>query len=394
MASWNKQVRIPVFTRIIETQNGVNTSSFTQGYALPGADIKSGISNVNYKNQIIEGIDATTSYSRSGFKIKPGYFDMSSRQVWGGQNIRSTRQASTVGLFPTLPSLGSSALTEEASARLKRKLRKHTGQSNQLTNVAELRDLPRTVKSVAGSASKLVTAVLHSKKRGIDLQKFAADQWLTWSFGVLPTLAAVDDAVSSVQSYLAREDHRNVEYGSHTEDWVMRTSTALTGSHHAQVLSVGSFHATRSAKITAGFKYTLQSSEDYTLGKHLGFDISSVIPTAWELLPYSWLVDYFTTAGSFLEDTFTADFGQSFYICLNQKLTVIGETTFTPKALFQKSPITSFVTWPCKYEYYSFNRSPLLNLPRAPLRFKTPTEVAHHATTKLLNLTALLRSRN
>ena len=174
----------------------------------------------------------------------------------------------------------------------------------------------------------------------------------------------------------------------------MRTSTALTGSHHAQVLSVGSFHATRSAKITAGFKYTLQSSEDYTLGKHLGFDISSVIPTAWELLPYSWLIDYFTTAGSFLEDTFTADFGQSFYICLNQKLTVIGETTFTPKALFQQSPITSFVAWPCKYEYYSFNRSPLLNLPRAPLRFKTPTEVAHHATTKLLNLTALLRSRN
>lgn len=394
MASKSVQYRVPVGVLIHQVANGVTTRSLTQSYAFPGSNTQTGSGNALYKDQILAGIDATTSYSRSGFDIKPGFFDMTSTQLWGGQNIVSRRFERLTSVFPNIPSLGNSVLTGEASSRLKRKLRQFTGQSNQLTNVAELRDVPKTIKSVAGSASKLISTVLQSNKRGRDLQKFAADQWLTWSFGVLPTLGAVDDAVSSLGKYLKRDDHRNVEYGVHSEDWVLSTTSSSTGSLHYNVVHNGSFRVTRSAKITAGFKYLLRSSEDYTLGKHLGFDLSSVVPTAYELMPYSWLIDYFTTAGQVIEDTFTADFGQSFYICLNQKLTIEGQTTFRPQSLISQTRLDRFTTNPCTYKYFSFSRSPLSNLPRAPLRFKQPAEVARNATNKLLNLVSILRSRN
>jgi len=240
-----------------------------------------------------------------------------------------------------------------------------------------------------------VSTVLNSNRRGTDLRKFASDQWLTWSFGILPTLGAVDDAISSINDYLARKDHRIKEFGVHSKDWLSATSTITTGSYHHNILMRGQFKHELSCKITAGYKYNLLSSNSYTPAKHLGFDISSVVPTAWELLPYSWLVDYFTTAGSFIEDTFSADPGQSIYLCQNVLMRVKGQITAEPKSIFPGS--TQLLQWrtsPCKFNYYKFTRTALSNLPRAPLRFKTSDEIAHNAVNKLLNLTALLGSRN
>lgn len=396
MQNYNRPLTVPYALYLLQIPaTGSIITSRSKGMVAIGSEIKSGSSLPDYKNRIIRGADATTSYQREGHKCTPGRINMKSWKRWAGDNTQDFRIESYPYALPTIPSISNPAISQEASAKLKRKLRDFTGQSNQLTNIAELKDLRRTIGSVAGSATKLVKAVLDSKKRGASLQKFAADQWLTWSFGVLPTLGAVDDAVSSVKDYLERGDQRNVEYGVHAEEWLIATNVTTTGSLHYNVNHRGSFRATRSVKITAGFKFDLRSSEDYTLGKHLGLDIESVVPTAWELLPYSWLVDYFTTAGSFLEDTFTANPGSSFYICQNTKLHIEG--TVTAKAVVIPGLSQTTLEWfdytPTRYEYFNFKREPLSNLPRAPLRFKTSKEVASHATNKLLNLTALLSSR-
>lgn len=356
--------------------------------------VKSGSSVSNYQKRIALGQDASSSYQRRGFPIlKPMLVSMRSEQRWGGQNVDSTSKFVNIYGMPILTYSNGNASTE-ASSILKRKLRNFTGQSNQLTNVAELRDLPKSIRSVAGSATKLVKTVLDSKRRGTDLRRFASDQWLTWSFGVLPTLGAVDDALKSYNSYLNRQDHKIKEYGISKTDWLSRTDTTSGGSHHYNVRHRGSFKHELSVKITAGYKFQLQSDRGYDLGEHLGFSINSVVPTLYELLPYSWLLDYFTTAGSFIEDTFSADFGSSIYICQSTIFRVKGEVKSEPVAQFPGlSPLLYFYNTPLKLEYFEFTRSPLTSLPRAPLRFKTSDEVAYNAVNKLLNLTALLGSK-
>lgn len=396
MQNYNRPFTVPYALYLLQIPaSGSQITSNSKGRVAIGTELKNGTSLPDYKNRIALGADATTSYQREGYECTPGNINMKSWMRWAGSNTQDFRIESYPYALPLTPPLNNSALSLEASAKLKRKLRDFTGQSNQLTNIAELKDLRRTIGSVTGSATKLVSAVLDSKKRGASLQKFAADQWLTWSFGVLPTLAAVDDAVSSVKDYLERGDQRNVEYGVHAEEWLISTKVITTGSLHYNVIHSGSFKATRSVKIIAGFKFNLRSSEDYTLGKHLGLDISSVIPTAWELLPYSWLIDYFTTAGSFLEDTFSANPGSSFYICQNTKLHIEGTVSAQPSVIpgLSKTTLEWFNQKPTQLKYFNFKREPLSNLPRAPLRFKTAKEVASHATNKLLNLTALLGSR-
>lgn len=363
-----------------------NTSSLSMFYA--GQNLQSGSSNPGYKDRILKGADAGSAYTRQAFKFEPGLIRMFTLgQFYNGSRIET--------YYPSpLPALtyDSSSVILEASSRLKRKLREFSGQSNQLTNLVELRDLPRSIRGVAGSAGKLVSTVLNSKRRGAELKKFASDQWLTWSFGVLPTLSAIDDAASSIGDYLSRDDHSIREYGVHARDWKSSFTTLASGPMGALIRRRSQWDHSVSCKITSGFRFPLRSANNYTLGKHLGFDISSVVPTAWELLPYSWLVDYFTTAGSFLEDTFTGNPGTSVYMYQTVKYRVSGIETYEP-VVSNGWLLDYFYTRPTKFEYFELVRSALSNLPHAPLRFKTSDEIASNAVNKLLNLTALLGSR-
>lgn len=385
---------VPVGVNTYTWDRGSVTKSFSQAISILGNNVKNGSAVPSYIDRIRRGVDASSAYTRIEYNVVPGFVSMKSSGIGGGNNYYSYRreQFGSTGL-PVSLSFNSGDVIPDASNRLKRKLREFTGQSNQLTNLVELKDLPRTLGSVAGSASKLVSTVLNSKRRGQDLKKFASDQWLTWSFGVLPTLGAIDDAMSSINAYLSRGDHKIKEYGIFEKKSLSSTSGVTTGSTLQNILYNGRFEHTLSCKITAGYKYSLLSSNSYNVEKHLGFDISSVIPTAYELLPYSWLVDYFTTAGSFIEDSFSADFGQSIYICQNVLYRVKGEVVFSPKKILNPSVLEFFITRPTKFEYFNFTRTTLANLPRAPLRFKTSDEIAFNAINKLLNLTALLGSK-
>lgn len=391
---YNKQYSVPVGVIGRTDSNGTIFNTNTKGNLIVGSSVKSGNSVANYVARLQSGIDAGSNYIREDYSIRPFIARLQSSQHWGGQNVDDFQIRRDAYPLPDVSLIDMTLVIAEASNRLKRKLRETTGQSNQLTNVAELREVPKTIGAVASSAGKLVKTVLNSKRHGTDLRKFASDQWLTWSFGVLPTLGAVDDAIESVKSYLDRKDHKLTQYGVHSMDQLISTSVISSGSHHVNLKHSGSFKVNKSCKITAGYRYGLRSSNDYHLGKHLGFDISSVVPTAWELLPYSWLIDYFTTAGSYIEDAFAADFGQSIYISQNTLLRITGEVTLQPELIISLSKIDDFHQIPCKYEYYKFTRTMLSSLPRAPLRLKTTDEIAHNAVNKLLNLVSIIGRRN
>lgn len=394
LGNYNRDFKVPYGFSKWEKVNGVVTSTNTNGLASIGTEVKSGSELPSYKDRILQGVDASTAYQRSGFKHSQGYYSMKSHQTSVPIKVESYVRQLLSGPLPVLPALANSTLTQNASNRLKQKLRDFTGQSNQLTNILELKDLRKSFRTVRESASDMLNALQDSKKRGSELQKFAANHWLNWSFGIKPTLAAADDAVSSVLDHLGRSDHNIKDYGVSSEDWKISTKSIITGSHHFNVVCNGAFLCKRSVKIIGGFRINLRSSEDYTVGKHLGFDIGNVVPTAWELLPYSWLIDYFTTAGDFLEDVFSTDATNSVYIVQCQKLEVKGGVTFQPQAIVSMSSLDFFTMRPTVYEYFSFSRSPLSSLPRAPLRLKTVDEVSKNATNKLLNLVGLLATKD
>lgn len=394
MGNFNRDFKVPFGYAIWQKTNGSVSSSMTNGLGSIGTEIKSGSNLPSYKDRILKGVDATTPYQRSGFKHSQGYYSMKSHYNSAPLTVESHVRQLLSGPLPVAPPLTNATLIQNASMRLKQKLRDFTGQSNQLTNILELKDLRKSFRTVRESANDMLNVLQDSKKRGVELQKFAANHWLNWSFGIKPTLAAADDAVSSVLDHLGRGDHNIKDYGVSSEDWYTSTTSTISGSYLYNVVCNGRFYCTRSVKIIGGFRIHLRSSEDYTVGKHLGFDIGNVVLSAYELVPYSWLVDYFTTAGDFLEDVFSTDATNSVYIVQCQKLNVKGHVTFKPMPTSLVSNLDYFSMRPTAHEYFSFSRSPLSSLPRAPLRLKTADEVSKNATNKLLNLVGLLATKD
>lgn len=123
-------------------------------------------------------------------------------------------------------------------------------------------------------------------------------------------------------------------------------------------------------------------------------DLPSLIPAFWELVPYSWVVDYFTTVGSFLDDTFVADQGKCIYVVECKKYTVKAMSTFVHVPNNSNCNIVSGYCEPAMAEWYSFRRTPLSKFPDRKLRFKTMAEIGGlGAFNKVLNLAAVLAGR-
>lgn len=351
-------------------------------------------SNPNYRVLIAKGNNATNPYTRIRYEITPGYYSMWTKQTGGSQEGMYFR---TIGCqspspIPSFSWLGLS-VENEASSRLKRKLREVTGSSNQLTNLVELRELPRTIVGAANSALGLIHSVTTSKKKGKDLKKYASESWLNWSFGIKPTLGAIDDLIQSIDAYKNRKDLSLRDYGISSDSLPVRTAALSSGSFGFQAKLTGQFTAERSCKLTTGYRMNLKSDESYTMAKHLGFDISNVIPTAYELLPFSWLFDYFTTAGDYLEDTFYVQPGNMIYLCQSIRHTIEGKIDAMPVQLASGYDLLDWRTSPCKVKMTNFTRVPLQALPRSPFRLKTSKEIGFNAVTKLLNLTSILGSK-
>lgn len=393
MANYNKPIIVNDYGFYQSRTPGgiINTST----YNIPtnvGTDSRSGVSNPNYKMQIAKGVNASTSYSRTSRNIRPGSFTIVSHSPSYKEERCTYSIAANSGLYSPFSFPGKDVIGD-AGSRLTRKLRENVGSTNQLTNLAELRELPKTVAGLTGSAIGLVRSVLTSKKQGKSLKQYASDQWLSWSFGVLPTLGAIDDLVESIQKYKDRKDHSIREYGVSEDSALTRLTYngGGTSTHSCTVIVRNELNM--SCKITAGYRYDLLSSNDYTLAKHLGFDISSVIPTAYELLPFSWLVDYFTTAGNVIEDTFWVNPGKQIYLCQSTRFRIHTETEAVVRRLSPTGVLDFFTSKPFTCESIQFARTPLATVPRSPFRVKTSAEIAHNAVTKLLNLTSILGSK-
>lgn len=387
--SFNLPIIVPVYTYTSTKSNGVITVTNIPSPTEVGRNIKDSIDKPGFQDLLAKGIDATTPYTREETRVTPGIVSSHSLQKWGGYDVDSYRRQTFAGHALPTRSYNLAGLINEASNRLKAKLRQQVGSSNQLVNLVELREMPKTIKVAANSALTLLDAVASSKRRGENLRKWAANQWLNWSFGIAPTLSAIDELSESIAKRLER-DFTHKDYGVARREWLESRTGVAGGSHHVTYRFFGQFKYTASVKITAGYRFQLNAANNYTTGKHFGFDLSKVVPTAWELIPFSWLVDYFTTAGQFLDDTFSADPGQAKYIVQNTKLEIEGMIMPKVEKQFPLTAIVSQVTIPAKYYHYRFTRSPLSKLPRSQLRIKNVDEVGKNAVTKLLNLASIL----
>lgn len=356
-------------------------------------------SNPDWRLRVAKRIDASSAYKAEGWNkpVNNGWFSVTAFNKWDPYPMNVTKYRSTqkVG-FPNVDMQRDATTDDQANARIKRKLAKRVGDMQLMAPVAELRELRSTISGTAQMVTDLVKSLIDIKRtKGKSAAKYAGDSWLNFGFGIAPTVADTINLCQSIQSFMDRKDRTERLTGSMKKDW----KTSLAGKQSASISSIKlpyswDIYHTYSVRYTAGFELLLKSANNYGLADHLHFEWEALVPVAWELMAWSWVYDYFTTVGAYLDDVFTSDPSKCLYCVKSELYTADVFGTVGARAndvySYQKYWNTDIHDAQFAGQYYNFQRSVLTKLPDRALRFKTVDEMGKNAVNKLLNLSSVL----
>lgn len=345
--------------------------------------------NKNWKVLISQSKDASNPYLRTGFNyIIPCTFNGSDRNA---VNMYSdVRLRGTSGTSIYVPG-SNDALRDQALARFKRKLNDAVGSYQAAVPLVELRELRGTILKAAQYTRDFFLRRGGSLLGTHDIRT-SSNLWLTYAFGVNPMVNDAIAASNAIRDYLARDAPKLRITGTASETtFDSRTSTS-TGTRHQNVTFVRQSSAVLSYQYVGGVDLSFLTGNDYSVLEHFGLAPENLPSLGWELFPYSWILDYFTTAGDFFEDTFVLPEGALTYLNLCTK--IVSDTILT--ARFAGAPTVQVLEESCVpggWQYWSFQRTKLTSVPRRSFRFKTSDEIGKGFVNKLLNLVSLLGSR-
>lgn len=131
-------------------------------------------------------------------------------------------------------------------------------------------------------------------------EKFLAETWLEWSYGWLPLFSDVKAGYEAVTEYYHKQRPFEMvrakgfnKSSTHSGDRSSTSNGGITWSWATRQDSEGHVKYYGMVRVLNEFGYVPDM-------RYTGFDPRSFVPTVWELIPYSFLVDYFTNIGDLL----------------------------------------------------------------------------------------------
>lgn len=276
--------------------------SVNRGAQLPG-----------WRKRLRDGLDATTSLSgyESSVRLTTGYAKINNVGGWSEEltGAHSTMEAGPPSQDPAL--LDVSKANAEALGRFNQAIRQTRTTFEGGVFIGELGQTIRMFRNPAMGLRKLTDEFLDIARAirrkpirnalgQINLHKITehlSDAWLEVSFGWRPLLHDVRDGCKALDELTAGQSLKTIGISRSfkvdspfTTTTTVRTASACTWLIETSVQG----HCTVTYRGAMRVKARDPGSVDVA---KFGFDPASFAPTVWELIPYSFLIDYFTNVG-------------------------------------------------------------------------------------------------
>lgn len=362
----------------------------------------------NWRELIARGENATTDMHNSEETVVdsyPGYILVDyERCTFRGDRINQTQgfwdtQGALDKIDPNsyLEQPARNAALQEFTSKIRDRLASFSGGVAAGELGETLRMIRNPAKALRRSAGEYLATLKkgkHRYKRSKDRKQFLAETYLEYAFGWSPLIGDINDAIASLARW-----NEGVVNSDYVTAWgeardVDETETDLFAYGLCRV----DWTWRRDYKVKYIFRGKVRAEVAHpTLGQHFGFRVEEFVPTAWELLPYSFLVDYFSNVGEVLVGW---SYGSSLLKWTNH--TIVREAEI--RAIDQRVPVQMMESAYSLYKWRLLQFRPM----RYAVRTKTVDrttwtgslvpdlqfEVPGMGSQKWVNMAALLRAHN
>jgi hypothetical protein len=308
----SKTVKHDLFFRVHYRETEVDLDQWNP-YKIPLTDFRNGDIQPRWKQKISDGLQAGTvlSAQRQSFPtLRPFDATIYYKDVFGAPVY-----SRTTGLTSVAQTGGAGSATinpikaqDQAMGKYLKQVRAVQTSMAGLTFLGEFREALHMLRHPADSLNRGLADYLHAikqKKRQNPKtwKKAIGGAWLEHSFGWQPFINDIKDAVKA--------------YSRLKEIAHVQPISASASDTKNPVYSTGAWTFSRYMRVTE----TTKTQDDCFVKMHgavwcqasgasfdrdlFGFNLREFVPTAWELIPWSFLADYFSNIGDVLENAVT-----------------------------------------------------------------------------------------
>lgn len=292
----------------LSTQNGtLLTGTFGQKVILTDT-VTHGTNIPNWRRVIANGGNATTDLVGEKWHIENVRSDFTNRATHptNPSQFSETRVVGYPLLADYLLPLQTMSTDNANNLALKRfyaNLASVNSKFKGLVFAGELKQTLNAIRHPARSLRRGIDSYLKSLQKGArkarrDRVPFIRETWLEYSFGWKPVISDIDSAINAF--YRSRQVRGLFEMisgdGVETEKGVVHGSILPTYSDFTV-----RFFLLNQKSVSVKYRGVTRSYGNGSADKHYyGFSPTEFVPTIWELIPYSFLVDYFTNIGDII----------------------------------------------------------------------------------------------